>query len=237
MSRFVEFQNAGDEWGDRERLQQQAAQAQAEIAARRDWVPFSGFDPFTGGWEAKFVPPETALAIKNYELQMAHPGARHLEPFTVGMAQGMRAVKQLDYQAPESRTVKVEPKNAQAMPATDKGTLTELRKRLVQLNADIAVKANPAPSLISERDNLSRAIAAIESRYANVNQEWLVDPESIPFGAPKTTQFPQTRAEADALSMFGMPGERTPFVFSGGAQETPIPPPASRIRILNVRRR
>ena len=55
---------------------------------------------------------------------------------------------------------------------------------------------------------------------------WLVDPMTIPSGG--SIQYPKTSTEANALSMFGQPGERTPFAFSGGSAPPPVAPPRRR---------
>ncbi len=73
---------------------------------------------------------------------------------------------------------------------------------------------------------------------------WMVDPNSIPFGASKDLVYPKTAQEADALAKFGNVGERTPFSFigsnspfsfSGGAAPPPVSP-ARRIGRFNVYR-
>jgi hypothetical protein len=93
-----------------------------------------------------------------------------------------------------------------------------------------ALKSQWAPlidSVLVDEAELEQLLAPKQAA-----QNWGVDPNSIPAGAPKSAQYPQSAAEADTLSMFGKLGERTPFAFSGGSAPPPVQ--AGRRRRWNV---
>lgn len=256
LEKYMAFQNSGgDPWAEAERKQREAAAAQAEIDARRDWVPFSGFDPFTNAWEAKFVPPQHAIDVENLQLQSEHPGARLIDdPFQYGFNRGVRAVAQpkpVAVKAPTSRNVggnllernpitgewemKFSP--PPKAPAIDAVTKSEIKllEQSIGKKTSALLKATDddernklALDIQNDRFRLHRLIGRPEA--ASATQSWIVDPNSIPSGSPNNIQYPENQSAADALSMFGQPGERTPFAFSGGPAPIPMQAPVRRRR-------
>lgn len=235
------FQNAGDDpWGDLDRRRIEADRAQAEIDDRRDWVPFSGFDPFTNAWEAKFVPPQRARDIANVELQSEHPGARLIEdPFQVGFQRGLRAVARPTV-AEKPRFMKAGNDWLQFNPDTGgldfafrgEKSLSPATKARIDVLKSAIQKAQA--EYMKAPDEVTKGTLARTLRGFNQQLEALLadaeTPEIETESLSPSVQRPRTRAEADALSMFGEVGARTPFAFSGGSAPPPIQAPVRRRR-------
>lgn len=210
-------------------------------------LPSSDLNQALAEFEARTTTPRNPL-LDNPETV----AAELLSPFNIGLAAGMKAVA--PEKPPQSRNVggtllerddmtgqwevKFQPS------PKPKGLDMALKSEIKQLEDSLRENRK---ALVKEEDQVRRGEIArsiregqsrLERLFERASAQSLPEPEfPTAFGLQQTVQYPRTRAEADSLSMFGRPGERTPFAFVGGAEETPIPPPASRIRILNVRRR
>lgn len=247
LASFMAFQNSGsDPWGDMDRRRAEVAREQAEIDSRRDWVPVSGFDPFVNSWEAKFVPPQRALDIENFQLQSEHPGARLIDdPFQYGFNRGMRAVAKPTV-AEKPRFMKAG--NDWLTFNPDTGGLDMAFKGEASISPATKARIDVLKSAIQKAqaeylkapDEVTKGTLARTLRGFNQQLEALfADAEAPAIEAEAmspTVQPPRTRPEADSLSMFGEVGARTPFAFSGGSAPPPITP-TNRVRILNIRRR
>jgi hypothetical protein len=216
-------------------------------------LPSSDYNQAVAELDAREANPRSGIPddeLANLTLERALND--QLSPFNVGLALGARSITEGRAITPRESYIKSGSTVLQRDPLTGalktvfsekpKPGLSALEKARLgdiqaQLKAEYAAyakateddqKAAHARTIRGLREQLLAMASEPVAAAQPGSQSFMVDPNSISSGSPGNMQFPQTAQDVSALDMFGRPGTRTPFVFSGAAAPPPVTAPRRR---------